>query len=198
MSFHQRTDQPRFLTVGPLTVTTSPLSGCTCIRARPRSISAALRIPIGFNSIPKDGAAPCIAAHNPMPAANTLTERNRQSVSKMPEDKVGVSAWRKWNDDGEGPRRIRLCDCIDNDGDCKNDCKNGGLKRAFNRHLYLRRRKYCVTCSDYAMGCIEGIQLTIFVELANKLVINEVRHRYIQHARIMDRYHCLHLCQRRQ
>ena len=35
------------------------------------------------------------------------------------------------------------------------------------------------------MGCIEGIQLTIFVELANKLVINEVRHRYIQHARIM-------------
>ena len=31
----------------------------------------------------------------------------------------------------------------------------------------------CVTCSDYAMDCIEGIQLTIFVELAN---INEVRH----------------------
>ena len=55
----------------------------------------------------------------------------------------------------------------------------------------------CVTCSDYAMDCIEGIQLTIFVELANKLVINEVRHGHSAR-RIMGRYHCLHLCQRRQ
>ena len=48
------------------------------------------------------------------------------------------------------------------------------------------------------MGCIEGIQLTIFVELANKLVIDEVRHRYTQHARIMEGDHSLHLCQRSQ
>jgi hypothetical protein len=60
------------------------------------------------------------------------------------------------------------------------------------------RCRHCVTYSDNAMACIEGIQLTIFVELAHKLVINEVRHRNVQHARIMDRYHCLHLCQRRQ
>ena len=48
------------------------------------------------------------------------------------------------------------------------------------------------------IGCIEGIQLTILIELANKSIFNEVCNRDPQHAGIMDRYHCLHLCQRRQ
>ncbi len=48
------------------------------------------------------------------------------------------------------------------------------------------------------VGRIECIQLTIFVEFANKLVIDEINHRYIQHARVMDRDHSLHFCQWRQ
>lgn len=44
-------------------------------------------------------------------------------------------------------------------------------------------------------GRIEGLQLIGFIKLANKLVINEIGRKNLQHARIIDRHYRTHLCQ---
>src|SRR5262249_38994598 len=58
---------------GPPAVTITPLFGNRANSATPRSISPALRTPIGVNSTPRDGATDWMAPHWPVPPGSAAS-----------------------------------------------------------------------------------------------------------------------------